>query len=449
MTSPTRRQWLQNSALAATGYGLAGCGGKASADRLRLGVIGCGQMGRQNVQSFLKDERILVSAFADPNEQSNGYWHDEIHGRVPLQNLVEDYYGKVWNKPGDGAVKTAAYSDFREMLDKEDLDAVLVATPDHWHSIPSIAALEQDLHVYCQKPLALTIAEGRAIADAAAGAKGVFQVGTQQRSDAHIRKGVEIVRNGFLGKLSRVVVGIRGGNPNYSRRGKETDPVDPPKGFDWDLWLGPAPEAPYCPARAHANWRWLYEYSGGNMTDWGAHHIDIAQWGLGKDHTGPVRIFNIEGELPKESSFYNTAITYRFECEYEDGSIIEVSEKEKYGTRGGVVFHGEDDQWIHVDRGEIETSPGSLKRSRIPADGDHLIESRQHEESFITAALAGSPTVAPAEAGHRTATICHLANIAIRLGRSELKWDPVAEVVLDDPEAQAMIAREMRAPWSL
>src|SRR5580693_8014636 len=262
----------------------------AASDRITLGVIGTGNQGTGDMQNFLKDERVQVVAVCDLNKESPGYWDGAIAGREPARNLVEWHYARAKRS---GIYKgCTAYEDFRDLLARKDIDTVLIAVPDHWHSIPVIEAARAGKDIYGEKPLSLTIAEGRAMSDAVRRYKRIFQAGSQQRSDERFRHACELVRNGRIGKLQTVRCGLPGGRPDFGKTGARKKPEKVPEGFEYDIWLGPALKAEYAPARCHVNFRWIYDYSGGQVTDWGGHHPDCAQWGMGTEQTGPVEILN-------------------------------------------------------------------------------------------------------------------------------------------------------------
>jgi predicted dehydrogenase len=415
-------------------------GAVAASNRITMGVIGTGNQGTGDMKGFLRDERVQVVAVCDVNRETPGYWEGGIAGREPARVLAEWHYARARRS---GAYKGCSdYEDFREVIARKDIDAVLIALPDHWHSIPVVEAARAGKDIYGEKPLSLTIAEGRAMSDAVKAANRVFQCGSQQRSDVRFRRACEIVRNGALGKLHTVRCGLPPGTPDYGRTGdrQETEPV--PEGFNYDLWLGPAPEAPYAPARCHVNFRWILDYSGGQITDWGGHHPDIAQWGMGTELTGPVAIRNGQAQWAKEK-LWNTATDYYFEALYENGVKLIVSSR----ARGGVTFEGSDG-WVWVNRGSIEASPLSLLDFEPGPNGVRLYRSEHHMRNFIDCVISRKEPVAPIEQAHRSITIAHLGNISLRLGR-DLRWDPKTERVLDDDAANQMLSRPMRKPWKL
>ncbi len=270
----------------------------------------------------------------------------------------------------------------------------------------------------------------------------IFQSGSQQRSDKRFRFACELVRNGRIGKLQTVKCGLPGGTPDFGRTGDRKDPEPVPEGFDYEMWLGPAPDAPYCPARCHVNFRWILDYSGGQITDWGGHHPDIAQWGMDTEKTGPIEIRNARGDFAKDK-LWNTATNFYFECIYKNGVKLIVSNK----VYGGVKFEGSEG-WVAVNRGWIDAEPKSLLDSQIGPNEIHLYESANHFKNFIDCVLSRKEPIAPVETAHRSITIAHLGNISLRVGR-DLKWDPENERILGDEEANRMLSRPMRAPWNL
>lgn len=413
----------------------------APSNRITLGMIGTGNQGLGDLRQFLKDERVQVLAVCDVNRESAGYWNGAIAGREPARRLVEEKYAS--QKASGDYDGCDAYSDFRDVLERDDIDAVEIATPDHWHAIPVIEACKAGKDVYCQKPLSLTIAEGRAMSNAASQYQRVFQTGSQQRSDSHFRRACELVRNGRIGKLHTVRCGLPGGRPDLGKTIDHKNPEPVPDGFDYSMWLGPAADAPYAPARCHVNFRWIYDYSGGQVTDWGGHHPDCAQWGMGTDSTGPIEIRNAEAVFPPDP-LWNTATEFYFEAVYENGVTMIVSNKE----RSGVTWEGSDG-WVWADRGQHHASSRAILQSEIGPDEIHLYKSDDHFRNFIDCVIDRKECAAPAEVAHRSITICHLGNIALRLGRQSLKWDPASERILEDDEAAALLHRPYHHNWQL
>jgi predicted dehydrogenase len=362
------------------------------------------------------------------------------------------------------------HEDYRELLDNKDIQAVTIATPDHWHALVAIEAMRKGKDVYCEKPLTLTIAESIAVAKVAQGTGLIFQTGSQQRSDARFRLACELVRNGRIGKVVRVETRI-GGNPQSPKIPKK----DVPEGLNWDFWLGPTPVVDYIEVenpgnksapftRCHYEFRWWYDYSGGKMTDWGAHHNDIAQWGLGMDESGPVAV-EAEGEAPsKEPDQYNCHPTFKVSYTYASGAKLICAHtqlegapdpKKTEGKNGsfnhdnGALFVGEDGKWVFVNRSGITASDPKLIEEPLPEDRKvKLYVSNNHMENFLIGGVRNrKPCICPAEVGHRSVTVCHMGVIALRTGK-KLKWDPVKQQ-FDDADANKWLSREMRKPWKI
>ena len=412
----------------------------APSDRITMAVIGTGNQGFNDMLGFLNDERVQIIAVCDVCKESPGYWSGRIAGREPARKIVNWHYANTEDRAGYNGCD--AYEDFRYVIDRPDIDTILTALPDHWHAIPVIMAARAGKDIYGEKPLSLTIADGRAMSDAVRQHNRIFQTGSQQRSDHRFRRTCELVRNGRIGTLQRVECGLPPQNIDFGRSGNRTEPEPVPAGFNYDLWLGPAPEAPYAAARCHVNYRWILDYSGGQVTDWGGHHPDIAQWGMDTEHTGPIAIRNARGTFPK-NELWNTATEYYFECEYANGVTLIVSSQ----ARRGVTFEGTEGS-IWVTRGNWEASDPSLLTTEPEPGETRLYQSDNHFRNFIDCVLSREQPVAPIEAAHRSITIAHLGNIAMLLGR-DLQWDPDTESFIDDPEANAMRSRPQREPWSL
>jgi predicted dehydrogenase len=291
--------------------------------------------------------------------------------------------------------------------------------------------------VYCEKPLTLTILEGRALADEVKRYNRVLQTGSQQRSADNFRKACELVRNGYIGEVKTVHVGIPGNNRTCE---PTWEPMPVPEGFDYDFWLGPAPWEPYHAKRCHYEFRFVLEYSGGQVTNWGAHHLDIAQWGLGMDDSGPVEIVG-DGEFP-ESGLFTTATRVHFEATYANGVKLVCK------TGGSHTRFEGTEGWVDVKRGGLETEPASLKQQVIGADEIHLYKSNNHKGNFLDCIKSRKDPIASAEVGHRTGTLCHLGNITMLLKRP-LRWDPAAERFIGDDAANSMRWRPRRSPWTL
>lgn len=466
-TTTSRRQFLTTAA-SAIGFpmiipasALGRDGRPAPSERLTVGLIGYGTIATDWTGNFLRDERVQVISVADPMKKYGhyGYKGEKTGGRDAGKERVDEYYSTAAKKP---AKVCSTYNDFREMIDKEDLDIVQVSTPDHWHAFMAVYCARKGKHIYGQKPLALTIAEGRLMSDEVKKAGITWQTGSQQRSDLKFRLACELVRNQRIGKLKRVRVGLPGGHTNWNQMGDQQAPAPLPPDFDWELWLGPAAEIEYRPALLPLNWRHNYNFSGGMITDFGAHHIDIAHWGMDAESTGPVEMKNIHGEVPAATELYNTATKFHFECRYANGVemvVADTSEKlmpEVVGNAAagknfdhtGIFFEGTDGKWIWVNRDRIAASNIDILR-QSPKDGEvKLYVSKDHTANFIDCIYSGQATVAPVETAHRTISVSHLANIALRKGVEQFEWDPKAEKSGND-KVNSLLSREWRKPWSV
>ncbi len=332
------------------------------------------------------------------------------------------------------------YADFRELLANEQLDAVTIGTVDHWHALTAIAAMKHGCDVYCEKPLCLTIEEGKALVKAARKYDRVFQTGSQQRSDARYRLACELVRNGRIGKVHTVEARI-GDNPT----GGPFPEVAVPEGLDWNFWKGPTADVPYVKERCHYEFRWWYEYSGGKMTDWGAHHNDIAQWGLGMDGSGPVSVTATGVTPSKKPNSYNCHPHFAVSYEYGNGARLITTSDGENGNR----FIG-DRGWIFVNRERIEASDPRLLAEPLPGNAHRLYKSDDHMGNFMDCIHSRKRCICDVEVGYRSVSVCHLGVIALRLG-IPLNWDPVAQHFVGPKAEQgnAMLSREMRSPWKL
>jgi predicted dehydrogenase len=329
------------------------------------------------------------------------------------------------------------FGDYRNLLDRKDIDAIIITTPDHWHALQTIHACQAGKDVYCEKPLSLFVAEGRQMVATARQTKRIVQTGSQQRSEGKFRRACELVRSGAIGPVETVLVGIPG--PNHAE--KPAPDSEPPRELNYDLWLGPAPTRPYNVNRVHYNFRFFWDYSGGQMTNFGAHHIDIAQWGLGMDDSGPVAI---EGTAtyPNDSRLCEVTKTCRVTLTYATGAKLIVGQGEK-DIPGGVTFIGSKGK-VFVNRGVIKAEPEEVLKVE---PSTKLYVSDNHHQNFLECIKTRKLPVADVEIGHRTATACHLANMALRLGR-KIAWDPATESIAGDDQAQAMLDRPYREPWN-
>ncbi len=427
-----RRQFLKStlSAAIAAPYfipasALGRDGFTAPSDRITIGCIGVGGMGSANMNSFLGIPEAQILAVCDV---------DTAH-RNRARDTVNERYG---NKD------CATYNDFREVLARNDLDAISLAVPDHWHAIIAVAAARAGKDIYGEKPLAYTISEGRAIVDAVQRHGVVWQTGSWQRSQQHFRFGCELVRNGRIGKVHTVRVGLPHGN-NIDNRGTQPAPV--PEGFDYDMWLGPAPWRPYNPSRCHWNFRWISDYSGGQLTDWAGHHCDIANWGMNTEYSAPVEIEGRAVYPAAKDGLFDTPESYYFECKFAEGFTMIVADRRQQPKGMGVQFIGENG-WVYVDRSGIDAEPKSLLTSIIGPNEVQLYKSNDHHQNFLDCVRSRALTITPVEVAHHSIMIGHLGVIAMKLGR-KVKWDGARERFVNDAEADRMLSRPMRSPWHL
>jgi predicted dehydrogenase len=427
----SRRKFLAASAAAvAAPTILARAASAAANDRLAVGFIGVGTMGRYHLGKMLGTAGVEVVAVCDVVRERRDSAVDMVSKRYAERIKSGDYKG------------VKAYADFRELLDLAGLDAVVIATPDHWHAIPCLLAARAGKHIYCEKPLTHNITEGRQIVDEVKKAKIVFQTGSQQRSEfgGHFRKAVEYIWNGRIGKVHTVRIGVGG-----PARPCDLPAEKAPEGTDWDFWLGPAPERPYhhelCPKGVHQHfpaWRNYSEYAGGQLADMGAHHFDIAQWALETDRSGPIEV------VPPTKPGSGRGLRFVY-----DGGVTMIHDEFEGDVRADCVFEGPDGK-ILVSRSGISSRPASVLAEPLGKDARHVMASSDHHRNWLDAVRAGKPdrAICPAEIGHRSASICHLGNLGYRLGR-KLKWGPAAEKFAGDEEAQRHTTREPRPKWKV
>ncbi len=431
-----RRQFLKKLSGAAAGAialpylipssALGKAGTVAPSNRVVLACIGVGWQGTSNMESFLNEPDAQVLAVCDIDT-------DHLHN---ARDIVNRKYGNR---------DCATYHDFRELLARNDIDAVSLGLPDHWHAIPAIAAAEAGMDIFGEKPLSHSLLEGRAICEAVKRYSRVWQTGSWQRSLNNFRFGAELALNGRLGKLHTVEVGLPSGHEDFAGTKGQEAITPPPANLDYDFWLGPAPYAPYSPARVHKNWRWHLDYGGGQLMDWVGHHVDIAHWGMDTEYTGPYEIEGY-GEYPA-TGLWNTATRYRLMAKYRDDITMIIAGGHD-DIRSGTKWIGEEG-WVWVDRGDsIEASPKSLLRETFSPDEVHLYRSPGHWRNFLDCVKSRDATLAPCEVAHRSATPGHLGQIAMLLGR-KVRFDPDTERIIDDPTATRMLGNAMRSPWHL
>jgi predicted dehydrogenase len=429
----SRRDFIRRSAAAAAGVfvlpnlipsSAMGLGSKTPpSDRLVMGCIGTGSQGMSNMRDFLRlKDAVQFVALCDVDSNHLAQAKDTVDKA---------------NK--DKGCRT--YIDFREFLEKESLDAVLIALPDHWHGIIYTAAVNKKLHVYGEKPICRTIKDGQTIVAAVKKNNIIWQTGSWQRSLPNFLRGAELAINGRAGKISYIEVGLPDGG-----RGIGTPPVqDVPPELNWEMWLGPAPKVPYRGV-SHWNWRWILDYSGGQMTDWAGHHIDIANWGAGLEHTGPVEISGT-GVYPPEG-IYNVPVEYDFLCKYANGIQMRVANASRLKLGMGTTWQG-DRGWIHTDRGNVLSASDPKILEEVIGENETLLyKSENHWQNFVDCAKSGKQTIAPIEVAYRAISVGLLGEIAMTTGQT-IQWDPEKEEIIGNPRASRLLSRPYRMPWTL
>ncbi len=421
----SRRSFLATAgtfaALPASTYRAALLAQEKPSETVRVGCIGVGNQGKGNMNAIKKN----VLAVCDV---------DRAHLAAAAGDLEK------------ASIKPQTFGDYRKLLELKDVDAVLISTPDHWHALTTIDACKAGKDVYCEKPLTLVVTEGRAMVKAARDNKRVVQTGSQQRSAKEFRQACELVRNGAIGKLKEVKVGLPG--PNWvAKAGKPLPDSDPPASLDYEFWLGPAPERKHNANRVHYLFRFFWDYSGGQQTNFGAHDLDIAQWALGADESGPTTIEGSATFHPEK--WFETPDTAKLTYTYANGVTVSCT-LGKGGHPGGATFEGEKGT-IHVHRGALLATINGEKVPdpyKLPTGDVKLYISGNHHQNWLECIKTRKLPICDVEIGHRSATVCHLGNIALRTGR-KIAWDAKTEEIVGDKDAAAMLTKVYRKPWSL
>ena len=433
--SVSRRDFLRRSAsLAAAAVGVPyivdskvfGKGGNvAPSDKIVMGAIGLGWQGSGNLHDFLveDDAKMVAVCDIDKNHLENA------------KNRVDEKYG---NKD------CVTYHNFEEIIARDDIDALSIALPDHWHSVPAIMAAKAGKDIYGEKPLSHSLVEGRAMCDAVKKYDRVWQTGSWQRSQSHFRFACELVLNGCIGKIHTVEVGLPSGMGDFGEGNMGKEGIEaPPATLDFERWLGPSPSAPYRPAMLPKTWRWIMDYGGGQLMDWVGHHVDIAHWGMGMQYDGPTEIEGY-GEWPKDG-LWDAAIKYYITAKYPNDITMIMAGG--HGLTGGTKWIGENG-WVWVDRSGIDASDKSLLRKKFSPNEINLFRSPGHWREFLDCVKSRKATLAPCEVAHRSASPGHLGIIAMKTGR-KIKWDAANEKIIGDPQATRMLLTPMRSPWHI
>jgi len=454
-----RRQFLAAAGMAAVApafipsSALGADGATAPSERVTLGVVGWGMQGPSNTNEFLNLRNCQVLAACDL---------DKHH----LQSAVDTINGRYQNKDAK------AYSDYRELMARKDIDAVMIAIPDTWHAIAAVEAARNGKDIYGEKPLARTITEQQAIVRGVNAHNRIWQTGSWQRSQAPFRKAAEIVRNGLIGQVTKVEVGLPSGHTDFAGTGGplsqklaripggtgdlskvvpgtpgwDAAVSQPPADLDYDMWVGPSQMEPYIQARHHMNWRWNYNIGGGQLLDWIGHHCDIAHWGLDMDSTGGPSEIEGEGEFPNPKAIWNTCTKYRVSLKYPKGITMTIAGGHG-DIRSGTKWIGTEG-WVWVDRGGFDASNLEWFQKLPDSAKVRLYKSDNHQANFIECVKSRKPTITPAETAHHSAIPGHLGLISMLVKR-RIHWDATKEVIVGDPEASRLLSRKFRGDWKL
>lgn len=411
-------------------------GAVAPSERVTLGCIGVGGQGQGNMRNFISQPEVQLVALCDVEKDSG------LQGVEPAARAAAAHAESV-GRPIDAA-SLARFGDFRELLARDNIDAVSICTPDHWHGVISVAAAEAGKDIYCEKPLTNSVPEGRAVAAAVSRFGRVLQTGSHERSNDSCRYAWELVNNGRIGDLQRVEVNLPTDQDHHNAVRDAKGPFTPdpiPDTLDYNMWVGPIPWRPHFAQSTHFGWRFVLDTGGGEMTDRGAHVLDLVQYILNEDDSGPVE-FRATG-TQVSSPIFDAYMDFEFECVYRSGMRV-VGQSD--GPRGLKLIGSDGWIFIHIHGGRLEASDPALLREVILPGEQHTERSPGHHRNFLDCVSSRRLPIAHAEIGQRTATVCHVLNACMLLGRP-LAWDPDRETVVGDPEANRLLARPMRQPW--
>ena len=409
-------------------------GNIAPSERIVMGVVGTGGQARGLTKNAIGQNDTQIVALCDVNAKT----------LEQTKKQIDEFYENEDCK---------TYKDYRELTARDDIDAIIVGTPDHWHALVSVEAARNGKDIYCEKPLTWSLGEGKAVVKAVRENKRILQVGSMQRSDGRFKRACEIVRNGYLGKIAHINVSL----PDYGNHIWVDEWPKAPDHLDWDFYVGPATWSPFHPKRYDWDWRWWMAFGGGQMMDWIGHHGDIAHMAMDWDNTGPIEIEGLRWDpVTERNNLYDAPAHYHFECTYKGGVTMTVANssdmpaefKEAAGNRLGTQFIGKNGEWIYVDRGEFKASSDELLKVHMNDRDFRFRRQRNHMRDFLDCVKSREEPIAPVNAGHRSASIGHLGKIACTLG-AKLKWDPKTETFPKEPSLNGLLTRKYRGEWTL
>ena len=407
-------------------------GETAPSNRINIGVVGTGGQGGGLMENAIKHKQVRIVAVCDV----------DANRMAEAKKKVDEFYGDT---------ACGAHKDYRELIAREDVDAVICATPDHWHALVCVEAAMKGKDIYCEKPLTWSLGEGQAVVKAVKDNQRVFQTGSMQRAGGQFKKASELVRNGYIGEIKHIDVSL----PNFKNAIWVDEFPKAPAELDWEMYVGPATWSPFHPKRYHWDWRWWMAFGGGQMMDWIGHHGDIAHMAMDWDNTGPAEVEGVRWEFGTDrNNLYDAPATYEFRCKYAGGTTMTVANAAlmpdlfKQNGELGTLFHGEKGKWIYVDRSGIKASDEAILATEFKKGDFRFRSTGNHMTDFLDCIVSREECAAPVNAGHRSASIGHLGKLACTLGAG-FKWDPKDEKITDNPSLNGLLTRQYRGDWKL